>query len=369
MEEFLSREAITGKLESIETGEPKYPPGNIVKWDGRGDMDSLNGYLREVGTRAVWNQDCVVAIPASKDQGDIELLKTTFDDILRDHPKEDAMDFNGKPTPVDASVEDRLREMRASRKNICIYDAEMQNHRLVHFKVDHSAKARLLIHSYAYVFFQDWKMDLWAKRFVRDHVRYKDELMCAAGRIVEAIRTRVRQRGHSDGEYYAMHIRRGDFQYKKTRLPAEDLFKLSTERIPEASTLYIATDERDKDFFKPFKDKYDVFFLDDFKHLIPDLNTNYYGMLDQVVCYRSLVFHGTFFSSFTGYINRIRGYYNSKYQKGRYEEGVLDSWYFYPPDRVEEMRMYKSVRPPYYMREFPVGWRDLDKGLYPALSS
>jgi len=86
-------------------------------------------------------------------------------------------------------------------------------------------------------------------------------------------------------------------------------------------------------------------------------------MLDQVVCYRAKAFYGTFFSSFTGYINRMRGYFNAKHKLGKYKEGVLDSWYFFPDDRVEQMRMYQSVRPPYYMREFPVGWRDLDKDL------
>lgn len=46
-----------------------------------------------------------------------------------------------------------------------------------------------------FLFFEDWKQDLWMKRFVRDHVRCIDELPCAAARVVHALRERGQQRG------------------------------------------------------------------------------------------------------------------------------------------------------------------------------
>ena len=61
-----------------------------------------------------------------------------------------------------------------------------------------------------------------SKRFVRDHLRYIDEIVCAAGRVVEAVRLRSSSNGTTtgggggDGVFDSMHIRRGDFQYKKT---------------------------------------------------------------------------------------------------------------------------------------------------------
>ena len=42
-------------------------------------------------------------------------------------------------------------------------------------------------------------------------------------------------------------------------------------------------DERDKRFFNIFKNNYDVLFLDDFMDVIKDVDTNYYGMIDQLV--------------------------------------------------------------------------------------
>ena len=46
------------------------------------------------------------------------------------------------------------------------------------------------------------------------------------------------------GIYDAMHVRRGDFQFTPTRLPAEKLFELSEGGLSKGATLYIATDEK-----------------------------------------------------------------------------------------------------------------------------
>ena len=69
---------------------------------------------------------------------------------------------------------------------------------------------------------------------------------------------------------------------------------------------------QNKTFFKPFIENYDAVFLDDFLDLIPNLNTNFYGMIDQLAAYKSQVFFGTFWSTMSGYVNRMRGYYIGK---------------------------------------------------------
>jgi hypothetical protein len=61
--------------------------------------------------------------------------------------------------------------------------------------------------------------------FMRDHMRYVDELQCAAARIVSAMRDRARRKNpQSHGEFDTFHIRRGDFQYKNTRIEAEEIY-------------------------------------------------------------------------------------------------------------------------------------------------
>ena len=137
---------------------------------------------------------------------------------------------------------------------------------------------------------------------MRDHMRYVDELQCAAARIVHALREHVRARhpgANPIGDFDTFHIRRGDFQYKSTRVSAQELLAMAQRKIKDGTTLYMATDERDKEFFKPLKDHYDLVFLDDFHdEALIGINTNYYGMIDQLVATRSRVFYGCWFSTY-----------------------------------------------------------------------
>ena len=198
--------------------------------------------------------------------------------------------------------------------------------------------------------------------------------------------------------------RNADFQYKKTRLEATELIKRSKDKLEAGGLIYIATDERDKTFFDPFREHYDIVFLDDFKHVLKGINENYYGMLDQLVASKGTVFFGTFFSTLSGYVNRMRGYYIAKHKLDGCEDGTMESYYFIPvsefvlfslidvilhpridfvfielcsfrvntncwmcvcsqDDKVNQMRQYMPVKLPIYMREFPISWRDIDKGI------
>jgi len=373
MEEFLVKKGITGQLKSVSSGEVLKPPNSKTKWDGAGNQGQLFSYLEKVGKFPPgWEPtSCVAAIPSSKDPNDVKELQSMIDDILNlkygPIPDPGKGDFDGKPTPVDGPAVDRLREILATRKQLCIYDEELQNEQLIHFKIDHEEKARMLTHFYAFVYFQDWRQDLWSKRFVRDHIRYIDEIVCAAARIVNAVRAKAKSLAspntNNDGEYDSFHIRRGDFQYKKVKLDAIELYKKSQEELQEGSLLYIATDERDKAFFNAIKEHYNVTFLDDYMDLVKDINPNYYGMLDQLVAYKGRIFFGTWFSTLTGYVNRMRGYYSAKYKLDEYENGAINSYYFYPNDKKYQMRDYRAVKLPIYMREFPTSWRDIDKGI------
>ena len=52
------------------------------------------------------------------------------------------------------------------------------------------------------------------KRFVRDFMRYKDSIQCAGHELIQAVRQdSIALDPEGKGEYYALHIRRGDFQY------------------------------------------------------------------------------------------------------------------------------------------------------------
>lgn len=86
-------------------------------------------------------------------------------------------------------------------------------------------------------------------------------------------------------------------------------------------------------------------------------------MLDQLIASRGRTFVGTFHSTFTGYINRMRGYHAEKDKLEGYELGKINSYYFFPDRMKETMRKYEAVKGPFFAKEFPVSWRDIDKGV------
>lgn len=233
-------------------------------------------------------------------------------------------------------------------------------------------RVRMLVHFYAFLFLESWQEDLWMKRFMRDHVRYIDPIQCAAARIVHAMREhdKSRKKDHPDnpavgnGEFDTFHIRRGDFQFKRTRIEAKEIYENTKEFLTPGATVFIATDERNKNFFDDLKAHYDIKFLDDFKDILNDVNPNYYGMIDQLVASRGRLFFGCWHSTFTGFIHRMRGYHSMNHRLPGYEKGILpDSYYYVPKENAKTMHQYARLHGAFFNREFPVSWRDIDKSI------
>jgi hypothetical protein len=184
----------------------------------------------------------------------------------------------------------------AEMEDICLYDSSMQTVQFLLFPVDHKIKAQMLTHFYTFLFFQDWKQDLFMKQFIRDHVRYIDEIQCAAARIVHKVQERARRRDpvhNPEGLLDAFHVRREDFLYEKTRVDASELLKMAKQKLTSGASLYIATDEKSKQFFRPLMDHYHVMFMDDFMETeLKGINSNYFGMIDALVASCSQTFYG-----------------------------------------------------------------------------
>jgi GDP-fucose protein O-fucosyltransferase len=121
--------------------------------------------------------------------------------------------------------------------------------------------------------------------------------------------------------------------------------------IPQNELLFIATDERNKSFFNDFRPRFPVLrFLDDYMDIagLRNINPNYLGMIDQIVCTRGHIFVGTWFSTFSGYITGYMGYhdysnyYGDKKHKNRFQH--------------DELPMF-----PFYMREWNVSWTNMEE--------
>jgi hypothetical protein len=368
MEEFLKKEALGGNLVDKVTGEVKFPPENRTDWNGQDDKGRtmLKEYLRNVTlTPLDWSPgNCLAAFPSDDGVEHFEELNDMMAKLKQGQfPK--VSDFVDKPVPVDADAVERLKEAVAGQvRKLCIYNQEMQDAPVVHFMCYHKMRVRMLTHFYAFLFFEDWRQDLWSKRFVRDHLRYSDEIQCAAARVVAAIRERVRKRGNPNGEFDSMHIRRGDFQYKSTQISIDEIIANVKDDLTEKETVFVATDHVGEPFFKPLREKYDIVMLKDFKKELEGVNTNYFGMIDQLVASRGRIFFGCYHSTFTGFIVRMRGYHSTRDKAQGYEMGLLPKTFYYSgKNEKNTYQQYGPLSPPYYSKEFPTSWRDIDKGI------
>mmetsp|Transcript_15036 Transcript_15036/g.33517 ORF Transcript_15036/g.33517 Transcript_15036/m.33517 type:complete len:588 (-) Transcript_15036:533-2296(-) len=327
-EEYLKREG--GKNGRLPMSDVNAPRLTNIK-DGcekrkKSDRScfSLYDHLREVGTIPEWkaNDHCLIF-----DKGEMT----------------DAKDI-------------QIKKFCGNRKPV-YYNETLQNAITIHFSAS-IRDYRLLNHFYAFIFFTDPVVDNFYKRFVRDYLHYKDSIFCAAGKIVNALQKESIELGFNTvdnegaGGYSSLHVRRGDLQYKHVKISAEEWYENTKDIWMEDELLYIATDEGKKEFFDPIKKHHKLRFLDDYMDIagLKEIDPNYMGMVDTIVASRGRMFAGTYLSTFTGFITRMRGYYGFL---------ATASWYGM---KNEKTKLHKWAFPhsSYFAREFPIGWAGID---------
>lgn len=236
---------------------------------------------------------------------------------------------------TDAERNLRYRIMVAHGRKLRPYDEALHNEKAIYFPGDYRNSHRILTHFYTYLYWEDPHIARIYARIVRDRLHYHNSIFCAAGSLVKAIHmdaskltgkpVQSSDKGdkktlggntNEDATYFAMHVRRGDFQYDQVKLGAKHIVKNSFHLFDPNVTrlLYIATDEQNRAFFQPFMEgPFEVRFLSDYydenkiKSIAPNINANHIGMIEQVICANAHTFVGTPFSTFTGYITRMRG--------------------------------------------------------------
>ena len=65
---------------------------------------------------------------------------------------------------------------------------------------------------------------------------------------------------------------------------------------------------------------------------------------DQLIASKGRVFVGTWWSTLSGYVNRMRGYYISKHKLEGYKDGTMESYYFFPDEKASQMKKYMPVK-------------------------
>ena len=240
------------------------------------------------------------------------------------------------------------------------FEEVLQNEPLIHLQSRDTH--RLISHFYGLILFTNPVIDNYYKRFVRDHLHYHDQIFCAAGKIVNELQKMGKELGFSHeagyGAYSSMHVRRGDLQFKEVLISGDEWNENLRDIWLENEIIYIATDEKDRSFFDPIAKSHSLKFLDDFKELanLDNLDPNYMGMIDTIVASRGRTFSGTWFSTFSGYINRLRGY-----------QGISmnSSYYGYEPRKTRMHEWPDKTTTLTYQFEWPAGWVGIDGDVTP----
>ncbi len=155
-------------------------------------------------------------------------------------------------------------------------------------------------------------LDVEIKKLIAKHVRYRTEIFDLAWQFINKL---------GDREYYSIHIRRNDFQYKQLFISCEEILENIKEIIPQGSKLYIATDHREKEFFEPLIKNYQVYFYEDIKEqvsLYNEFDVNWIPIIEQLICTRGIKFIGNSHSTLSSYIFRLRGYMSDIEDKNYY---------------------------------------------------
>lgn len=347
MKEFLAAEGLTGGLHG------KLPPGNSTDAWGR----ELWKYFNEVGDAfPIWGGGRFVAMP-SKAGVNFSMDGVNNNSLTNEEYR-------------------RMQEFAEGRRPV-FYNDDLQKVHHLHFRGDDPH--RLVFHFYGFIFFADLSMQNYYKRFIRDYMRYTDKIHCTASEVLSKVREKAAILDPSrDGSFYALHVRRGDFQFKDVKLSASEIvknmhFPNGSSVIPKGAVVFLSTDDPNglcKDCLvqrkpcegypvpKPvgcpedtswnaFRDAgWQVLLLRDFvnEDHFQHVNSNIFGMIEIIICSRAIAFAGTYMSSFTGYIHRLRGYH-----------GLDGSSYFHSNGRLLEFEKSK-FRGHGFIREFRSGW-------------
>ncbi|KAL7570496.1 hypothetical protein ACA910_004277 [Epithemia clementina (nom. ined.)] len=269
--------------------------------------------------------------------------------------------YQGRPPSAKAK---EIAETYCGADREVVFWSEQDHGRHNHLHLPaYKMEDRLLAHFYNLMYFSDPAVGNYAKRFVRDYLHYHDAIYCAAGKIVKALQAEAIQRGFSldsekGGGYSSLHVRRGDLQFKEVWISGEEWYNNTKDAWLDKEILYIATDERNKTFFDELARHHELRFLDDYWDLadLSSLDPNYVGMIDTIVASRGRAFAGTWFSTFSGYINRLRGYYGFS---------MKNTWYSYLP-RKTALHEWPVIARHAYAFEWPDGWAGIDADAFPA---
>ena len=183
-------------------------------------------------------------------------------------------------------------------------------------------------------------------RVVRDQFRHYAAIADAAKQIASSL-----------GEFHAVQVRRTDFIRFH---PAVDITTITlqlAEVAPAGSPLVIATDEPDRKFFRALEARYAVKYgMDLIREAAPNVPAYQHSAVEQNLCALAETFTGTRYSTFSAYINRLRGYHRIGDTRVRFTDGThhrIRDTHNWPQFSWQSARRHGEAL---WGREFQEGW-------------
>merc|ERR1712194_264700 len=140
---------------------------------------------------------------------------------------------------------DSVTEFCVGRQPV-FFEGDLDTAPWIHFRGG-DKEYRLLAHFYTFLYFPEVTLDHHYKRFVRDFLHYTPTIWCAAGRVIKLLEDESKKsEGHDTSGFSSLHVRRGDFQYKKVKITAADWYNNTRELFRPEEIVYVATDEKNK---------------------------------------------------------------------------------------------------------------------------
>ncbi len=180
---------------------------------------------------------------------------------------------------------------------------------------------RLFDHYYSHFFFRDAAFGRQTMAVMRQSVRLVQPAFEWAATVLRQL----------PPTFNAIHVRRNDFQYKVIRhVPVATIIANTRAALPPDEPLYIATDEKDPEFLREWRDLYTpqrIYSLDaNFSNTVAKAPTRWLGLIEMIVASQAKMFVGSRLSTFSGYITRLRGYMNATYQETHFTTDKADDW-------------------------------------------
>jgi hypothetical protein len=182
-----------------------------------------------------------------------------------------------------------------------------------------------------------------SRRFIKHHIRYNEGIFELAQRILRELKLE---------SFDAMQVRRNEFQFTQTQIGTDAICENVRILFDKHLPIYVATDEDREEIFDELATGLDspkILRWKDVEAVISEpIPYAWIGPIEQLICAAARRFVGTDLSTFTSYINRLRGYMLAVDQNLYFHSEIYSE--------LPEPTLVEHFRGRNYLRENPLFW-------------